>query len=152
MANARPFSIFKLQDLSNDTKNPPMRGVLGLAVELSTFGSLRGLQILTFSKCWASPPHLAKVGLRQIHLLPIKLHISLVLNYIIYLHKFLIYNIVRCQFKNLKKRNNFRNCISLVRTWFIIREVRVWMIHFHTKLIIHIKNASLFDSCPFPLL
>ncbi len=29
------------------------------------FGSPRGLQILTFSKCWASPPHLAKVGLRQ---------------------------------------------------------------------------------------
>jgi hypothetical protein len=25
----------------------------------------RRLQILTFSKCWASPPHLAKVGLRQ---------------------------------------------------------------------------------------
>jgi len=24
-----------------------------------------GLQILTFSKCWASPPHLAKVGLRH---------------------------------------------------------------------------------------
>jgi len=25
----------------------------------------QGLQILTFSKCWASPPHLAKVRLRQ---------------------------------------------------------------------------------------
>jgi hypothetical protein len=24
-----------------------------------------GLQLLTFSKCWASPPHLAKVGLRH---------------------------------------------------------------------------------------
>jgi len=30
MANARPFSISTLQDLSNDTKNTPMRGVLGL--------------------------------------------------------------------------------------------------------------------------
>jgi hypothetical protein len=34
MANARPFSISTLQDLSNDTKNTSMRGVLGLAVEL----------------------------------------------------------------------------------------------------------------------
>jgi hypothetical protein len=42
-----------------------MRGVLGLAVELWTFESPGGLQILTFSKCWASPPHLAKVGLRH---------------------------------------------------------------------------------------
>jgi hypothetical protein len=42
-----------------------MQGVLGLAVELWTFESPGGLQILTFSKCWASPPHLAKVGLRQ---------------------------------------------------------------------------------------
>jgi hypothetical protein len=33
MADARPFSISKLQDLSNDTKNTSMRGVLGLAVE-----------------------------------------------------------------------------------------------------------------------
>ncbi len=42
-----------------------MQGVLGLAVELRTFGSPRGLQIPNFSKCWALPPHLAKVGLRQ---------------------------------------------------------------------------------------
>jgi hypothetical protein len=63
--NARPFSISTLQDLFNDTKNTPMRGVLGLDVELWTFGSPKGLQLLTFSKCWASPPHLAKVGLRQ---------------------------------------------------------------------------------------
>jgi hypothetical protein len=34
MANARPFSISTLQDLSNDTKNTQMRGVLGLVVEL----------------------------------------------------------------------------------------------------------------------
>jgi len=34
MPNARAFSICALQDLSNDTKNTPMRGVLGLAVEL----------------------------------------------------------------------------------------------------------------------
>jgi hypothetical protein len=43
-----------------------MRGVLGLAVELWTFGSPGGLQTSNFSKCWASPPHLAKVGLRQV--------------------------------------------------------------------------------------
>jgi hypothetical protein len=65
MANARLFSISTFQDLFNDTKNTPMRGVLGLAVELSTFGSPEGLQIPNFSKCWVSPPHLAKVGLRQ---------------------------------------------------------------------------------------
>jgi hypothetical protein len=34
MANARPFSIFAFEDLSNDTKNASMQGVLGLAVEL----------------------------------------------------------------------------------------------------------------------
>jgi hypothetical protein len=34
MTNARPFSIFTLQDLSNDLKNASMQGVLGLAVEL----------------------------------------------------------------------------------------------------------------------
>jgi hypothetical protein len=34
MANARPFLIFTFQDLSNDTKNASMPGLLGLAVEL----------------------------------------------------------------------------------------------------------------------
>ncbi len=34
MANARPYSISTLQDLSNDTKNTLMQGVLGLAIEL----------------------------------------------------------------------------------------------------------------------
>jgi hypothetical protein len=34
IANARAFSISTFQDLSNDTKNTPMRGVLPLAVEL----------------------------------------------------------------------------------------------------------------------
>jgi hypothetical protein len=43
-----------------------MRGVLGPAVELWTFGSPGGLQVPNFSKCWASPPHLAKLGLRHI--------------------------------------------------------------------------------------
>jgi hypothetical protein len=38
---------------------------LGPAVELWTFGSPGGLQIPNFSKCWASPPHLAKLGLQQ---------------------------------------------------------------------------------------
>ncbi len=65
MPNAKAFSISTLQDLSNDTKNTPMRGFLGPAVELWTFGSPGGLPIPNFSKCWASPPHLAKLGLRQ---------------------------------------------------------------------------------------
>ncbi len=68
MANARPFSISTFQDLSNDTKNTPIQGVFPLAVELWTFGSPGELQIPTLSKCWASPPHLAKVGLRQVSL------------------------------------------------------------------------------------
>jgi hypothetical protein len=34
MTNARAFSISTFQDLSNDTKNAPIRGVLGLAIEL----------------------------------------------------------------------------------------------------------------------
>jgi hypothetical protein len=34
MTNARPFWTFTLQDLSNDTNNTSMRGVLGLVVEL----------------------------------------------------------------------------------------------------------------------
>ncbi len=34
MTNARPFSISTLQDLSNETKNTSIPGVLGLAVEL----------------------------------------------------------------------------------------------------------------------
>jgi hypothetical protein len=42
-----------------------MRGVLPLVVELWTFGSPGRLPTSNFSKCWASPPHLAKVGLRQ---------------------------------------------------------------------------------------
>jgi hypothetical protein len=33
MANARPFSIYSFQDLSNDTKNTSMQGVLGLDVD-----------------------------------------------------------------------------------------------------------------------
>jgi hypothetical protein len=69
MTNARPFSISTLQDLSNDTKNISMRGVLGPAVELWTFGSPGRLQIPNFSKCWASPPHLAKLGLRHCYCL-----------------------------------------------------------------------------------
>jgi hypothetical protein len=66
MSNERAFSIPTLQDLSNDTKNTQMRGVLGPAIELWTFGSPKGLQIPNFSKCWASPPHLAKLGLRHL--------------------------------------------------------------------------------------
>jgi hypothetical protein len=65
MPNAMAFSISTLQHLSNDTKNAPMQGVLSPAVELWTFGSPGGLPIPNFSKCWASPPHLAKLGLRH---------------------------------------------------------------------------------------
>ncbi len=59
------FDIY-VSRLSNDTKNTPMRGVFPLAVELWTFRSPGGLQIPNFSKCWASPPHLAKLGLRHL--------------------------------------------------------------------------------------
>jgi len=48
MTNARPFWTSILQDLSNDTKNTPIQGVLASAVELYTFGSPRGLQIPNF--------------------------------------------------------------------------------------------------------
>jgi len=48
MTNARPFSISTLQDLSNDTKNTSMQGVLVSAIELQTFRSLGGLQIPNF--------------------------------------------------------------------------------------------------------
>jgi hypothetical protein len=34
MTNARPFWTFTLQELSNDTKNTPMQGVLASTVEL----------------------------------------------------------------------------------------------------------------------
>ncbi len=48
MAYARPFWTFKLQDLSNDIKNTPMRGVLTPVIELWVFGSSKGLQLPTF--------------------------------------------------------------------------------------------------------
>jgi len=59
------ISISTFQDLSNDTRNTSMRGVLCLSVELWTFGSPKRFPTPNFSKCWASPPHLAKVGLRH---------------------------------------------------------------------------------------
>jgi hypothetical protein len=62
MTNARPFSISTFQDLSNDTKNTPMRGVLGLAVELWSFGSPRGLQIPTFPSVGLHPHTWPKWG------------------------------------------------------------------------------------------
>jgi hypothetical protein len=34
MTNARPFWTSTLQDLSNDTKNTPIRGVLAFAIEI----------------------------------------------------------------------------------------------------------------------
>jgi hypothetical protein len=55
MTNARPFWTSTLRDLSNDTKNTPRRGVLGLAVELWTFGSPGGLQLPTFPSVGLHP-------------------------------------------------------------------------------------------------
>jgi hypothetical protein len=48
MTNARAFWTSTLQDLSNDTKNTPIRGVLASVVELYTFGSPGGLQVPNF--------------------------------------------------------------------------------------------------------
>ncbi len=48
MANERPIYTSTLQDLSNDTKNTPMRGVLALQLELWIFESPGGLQVPTF--------------------------------------------------------------------------------------------------------
>jgi len=62
MANARPFSISTFQDLSNDTKNTSMRGVLGLAVELSTFRSPGGLQVPNFGSVGLHPHTWPKWG------------------------------------------------------------------------------------------
>jgi hypothetical protein len=65
MTNARPFSIFTLRDLFNDTKNTPIRGVLPLAVELWTFGSPGGLQVPNFGSVGLHPHTWPKVGLRH---------------------------------------------------------------------------------------
>jgi hypothetical protein len=62
MANARPFSISTLQDLSNDTKNTSMKSVLGLAIELQTFGSPGGLQIPNFGSVGLHPHTWPKWG------------------------------------------------------------------------------------------
>jgi len=62
MANARPFSISTLQDLSNDIKKTSMRGVLSLAVELQTFGSLGGLQVRNFGSVGLHPHTWPKWG------------------------------------------------------------------------------------------
>ncbi len=59
------FRYLRFKTFPMTLRTPPMQGVLGPAVELWTFGSPGGLQIPNFSKCWASPPHLAKVGLRH---------------------------------------------------------------------------------------
>jgi hypothetical protein len=58
------FDIYASRSFQRHQEHPNAR-CFRLAVELWTFESPGGLQILTFSKCWASPPHLAKVGLRQ---------------------------------------------------------------------------------------
>jgi hypothetical protein len=62
MTNARSFSISMLQDLSNDTKNTPMQGVLSLAVEVWTFGSLGELQVLNFGSVGLHPHTWPKWG------------------------------------------------------------------------------------------
>jgi hypothetical protein len=48
MADARPFSTFTLQDLSNGIRNTSGQGVLTPEIELSSFRSPRGLQVPTF--------------------------------------------------------------------------------------------------------
>jgi hypothetical protein len=62
MANARPFSISTLQELSNDTKNTSMQGVLGLVVELQKFRSPGGLQIPNFGSVGLHPHTWPKWG------------------------------------------------------------------------------------------
>jgi len=59
---SRPFSISTFQDLSNDTKNAPMRGVLGLSVELWTFESPGGLQVPNFGSVGLHPHTWPKWG------------------------------------------------------------------------------------------
>jgi hypothetical protein len=68
MTNARPFSISTFQDLFNDTKNTPMQGFLGLFVELWTFGSLGGLQILNFASVGLHPHTWPKWGCDMPHI------------------------------------------------------------------------------------
>ncbi len=48
MLHARPLWTSTLQELSNGIKNTPMQGVLTSELELWVFGSLEGLQVLTF--------------------------------------------------------------------------------------------------------
>jgi hypothetical protein len=69
MTNARSFFISTLQELSNDTKNTSMRGVLGLAVELQTFGSPGGLQIPNFGSVRLHPHTWPKWGCDNLDLL-----------------------------------------------------------------------------------
>jgi hypothetical protein len=87
-----------------------MRGVLGLAVELWTFGSPGGLQILTFSKCWASPPHLAKVGLRQWFWWKMWLQQQLVIDS--YKHNLTLY------FQKPLMKGFEHNCLSYTPSWW----------------------------------
>jgi hypothetical protein len=66
MANARPFSISTLQDLSNDTKNTPNARCFKPFCRTLNIRESRRTPNPQLWKCWASPPHLAKVGLRQV--------------------------------------------------------------------------------------
>jgi hypothetical protein len=63
MANARPFSISTLRDLSNDTKNTSM---LEPCCRTLNIRESRRTPSPPLWGCWASPPHLAKVGLRHV--------------------------------------------------------------------------------------
>jgi hypothetical protein len=60
MAKARPFSLSTLQDLSNDTKK-----CFGPCCQALNIRESRRTPNPQLWKCWASPPHLAKVGLRH---------------------------------------------------------------------------------------
>jgi hypothetical protein len=48
MAYARPFWTSTLQDRSNGINNTSMQGVLTPVIKVCVFGSLGGLQVLTF--------------------------------------------------------------------------------------------------------
>jgi type IV secretory pathway VirB3-like protein len=66
MTNARPFSISTLQDLFNDTKNTPNSRCFGPCCRTLNIRESRRTPSPQLWECWASPPHLAKVGLRQL--------------------------------------------------------------------------------------
>jgi len=103
---------------------------LGLDVELWTFGSPGGLQLLTFSKCWASPPHLAKVGLQH---LEINIHLAKGLE--VFRTKGLTSQTCHTFYLNLKKlytqckySPNCRYCSKTWLTYFVCPSIWEWKV------------------------